>query len=83
MARLRGIKEAYEYVKTDSFLPTTCAVCLTELCSVMDASYVLCPMCRVVGPLEGGTPDGKGGVGIGFTHEVLKQWQNEIARQRE
>ena len=77
-ARLRGAKEAFYAVKHDFFLPTQCAGCQTSLCCVMDASYVLCPECRVVGPLEGGATDGQGGCGLGFTLEVLNQWQQEI-----
>ena len=45
----------------------------------MDANFVLCPLCKVVSPLQGGADlDYQGGVGLGFTMEDLQQWQHEI-----
>ena len=84
-ARLRGAKESYECVKHDFFLPTKCFCCSLDLFCIMDASYVLCPTCKVVGPLGEGHGDGgmmsNGGVALGITSEVLLQWQSEIARE--
>ena len=82
-ARLRGAKESYECVKHDFFLPTKCFCCSLELFCIMDASYVLCPTCKVVGPLGEGDGDmmgSNGGVALGITSDVLLQWQSEISR---
>lgn len=81
--RLRGAKETWQAVENDFYLPTTCFSCDTDLCCIMDASYVLCPRCKVVSPVEGwaGGPDG--GVGLGFTYGDLAQWQTEIMQRRQ
>mmetsp|Transcript_12037 Transcript_12037/g.23122 ORF Transcript_12037/g.23122 Transcript_12037/m.23122 type:complete len:323 (-) Transcript_12037:22-990(-) len=80
--RLRGAKETWQCVENDAYLPTTCFSCDTDLCCIMDASYVLCPLCKVVSPVEGwaGGPDG--GVGLGFTYQDLAMWQQEIIERR-
>ena len=86
-ARLRGAQETYDCVAQDFYLPTQCLCCGTDdLFCIMDASYVLCPMCKVVSPLDGGADaDYQGGVGLGFGMEELRKWQYEIlmARQRQ
>lgn len=81
--RLRGAKETWQCVEDDAYLPTTCFSCDADLCCIMDASYVLCPLCRVVSPVEGwaGGPDG--GVGLGFTYQDLAVWQREIVSGRQ
>ena len=81
--RLRGAKETWQCVENDFYLPTTCFSCDTDLCCIMDASYVLCPVCKVVSPVEGwaGGPDG--GVGLGFTYTDLAKWQQEIVHRRQ
>lgn len=81
-ARLRGSKETYFAVKHDFVISTCCLECQTDLCCVADASYVLCPLCRVVGPLEGGADDGQGGIGLGITRDILQQWQTEIKESK-
>lgn len=80
-ARLRGAKETWKCIEEDFYLPVTCFCCSAEICCIMDASYVLCPQCRVVSPMEGcGGADG--GVGLGFTVEELRKWQHEILLKR-
>ena len=81
--RLRGARETWQCVENDFYLPTTCFSCDTDLCCIMDASYVLCPLCKVVSPVEGwaGGPDG--GVGLGFTYTDLANWQQEIMQRRQ
>ena len=83
MARLRGAKETWEAVENDFYLPTTCFCCQTDLFCIMDANYVLCPTCKVVGPLEGCAQGMEGGVGLGFTYQDLQQWQYEIVVRRQ
>ena len=79
--RLRGAEETWACVENDSYLPTTCLACTRDLFCIIDASYVLCPICKVVSPIEGNQADG--GVGLGFSIEDLQRWQCEImARQR-
>lgn len=80
-ARLRGAQETWNCIEEDFYLPVTCFCCSSEICCIMDASYVLCPQCRVVSPMEGcGGTDG--GVGLGFTVEELRKWQHEILLKR-
>lgn len=96
-APLRGSHETWRAIQRDFYRPTTCVVCgcggggsgsgtdgdATTLFVIQDASYVLCPICRVVGPVEpdpdssgggGGGAAKAGGVGLGFTHEDLVTW---------
>lgn len=82
-ARLRGAKESYECVRLDFVTSSKCFCCSLDLVCIMDASYVLCPICKVVGPLdEDSAMNGNGGVALGITPEVLAQWRSEIAAER-
>jgi hypothetical protein len=82
---LRGADETWNCIKQDFFLPVTCFGCTAELCCIQDASYVLCPVCRVVGPMDMGAGDlgSTVGVGLGFSFDDLFQWQSEIVRQQD
>lgn len=80
--RLRGAKETWQCVENDFYLPTTCFACDSDLCCIMDASYVLCPNCKTVSPVEGWA-DSDGGVGLGFTYQDLVKWQQEIVQRRQ
>jgi hypothetical protein len=81
---LRGAEETYRCIEQDFFLPVTCFGCKAELCCIQDASYVLCPTCRVVGPMDTGAGDfgSTVGVGLGFSIDDLYQWQSEIAQRQ-
>uniref|UniRef100_A0A7S3L049 Uncharacterized protein n=1 Tax=Amphora coffeiformis TaxID=265554 RepID=A0A7S3L049_9STRA len=80
-ARLRGFDETKACVGRDFFLPCLCFSCATNLFCIMDANYVVCPVCRVVSPLEGGADlDYQGGVGLGFTSDDLVTWQADFRR---
>ena len=76
-ANLRGATETWACIRNDFFLPTTCFACELEMCCILDASFVLCPHCKVISPLEGNEAP-NGGVGLGFTFDDLQQWQSEI-----
>ena len=59
LAPLRGSRETWRAIQRDYYRPTTCVVCgsgsahdTTTLFVIQDASYVLCPICRVVGPVD-------------------------------
>jgi hypothetical protein len=82
---LRGAEETWNCIEHDFFLPVTCFACTTELCCIQDASYVLCPVCRVVGPMDAGAGDfgSTMGVGLGFSFDDLFQWQSEIVRRQQ
>lgn len=80
-ARLRGAEETWRAIENDFYLPAPCFCCQTdELFCIMDASFVLCPSCKVVSPMEEGSMDG--GVGLGFTHAQLRQWQYDVLVSR-
>jgi hypothetical protein len=82
---LRGAEETWNCIRQDFFLPVTCLACTTELCCIQDASYVLCPVCRVVSPMDAGAGDfgSTVGVGLGFSFDELYQWQSEIFRRQQ
>jgi hypothetical protein len=75
-APLRGAKETWNCIERDFFLPVTCFGCTAELCCIQDATYVLCPVCRVVGPTDVGPGDfgSTVGVGLGFSFDDLFRW---------
>jgi len=79
---LRGAQETWQAVNDDFFLPCSCVICDQTIFCIADADYVLCPVCRVVNPVDFGTEtSGSGGVGLGFTLDDLAKWHAEIARQ--
>ena len=78
--RLRGADETWQVIENDFYLPTQCFVCMQAICCIMDATYVLCPVCKVVSPMENGCDNG--GVGLGFTNDNLQKWQTEIILSR-
>ena len=79
--RLRGARETWKAIQDDFYLPCACICCELTLFCIQDATYVLCPECQVVNPLE--KIDGyDGGVGLGFTIEELAEWQNDIVMNR-
>lgn len=79
-ARLRGAHETWDCIQRDFYQPVKCMGCTVDLCCIQDADYVICPLCRVVGPMDTGDyPGKKGGVGLGFTLEELGHWQRDIA----
>lgn len=83
LARLRGARETYQAVENDFYRPVTCTDCQAAVCCILDASYLLCPRCRSVSPVEDGNPNlAAGGVGLGFTLEDLRVWQDEILTAR-
>ena len=63
-------------------MPCVCFACDLTLFCIQDATYVLCPQCQVVNPLEGQC-ESDGGVGLSFTIEKLSKWQNEIILKRQ
>ena len=80
-ARLRRAQETYACIAKDFYIPTSCADCSASLFCIQDANYVLCPLCKVVGRLEGGADlEYDGGIGIGFTWEYLQQFQQKLKR---
>jgi len=88
--RLRGAAETWKAVQVDFYVPCTCVVCNQTVFCIQDADFVLCPMCRVVSPVDGadieeadaGRAILSGGVGLGFTFDDLAKWQDEIAVTR-
>lgn len=80
LVRLRGAEETWDCIQRDFYLPTQCSFCELILCCIQDASYVLCPQCRVVSPIDDIMEEFDGGAGIGFTFEQLHAWQNDIIK---
>jgi hypothetical protein len=92
LVRLRGADETYEAVRNDFYIPCQCMICSCSdndnpfrddepLFCIQDADFFLCPNCKSICPLDDGTANGSrngGGVGLGFTMEMLVQIQDEI-----
>jgi hypothetical protein len=73
--RFRGLKETFQAIQQDAYMPVSCMCCTTEtLFCIDDASFVLCSICRTISPTDQ-TALLAGGVGIGFTFEDLGEWQ--------
>lgn len=72
--RLREVDETWACIQSQSYTAATCPSCSLEPFCTLDASYVLCPACKVVSPLisEGSEDsDLQGGVGLGFSNVDL------------
>lgn len=82
-ARLRGAHETWAAVENDFYMPTSCLCCSEDIFCIMDAYYVICPVCKVVSPMEGCAQGMDGGVGLGFTMDDLRQWQSDIVRRQQ
>jgi hypothetical protein len=81
---LRGADETWECIERDFYVPCVCLECSMELCCIQDADFVICPICRVVSPMEVLEASlGNGGAGLGFTFDDLMRWQSEILMKRE
>lgn len=82
--RLRGADETWRAIQVDFYMPCECVCCTSTIFAIQDADFVLCPVCRVVSPMDGKVFDGAsdGGVGLGFQMEELAKWQEEIERER-
>ena len=84
VAPLRRVEETWESIQDDFYVPHFCAICDTTLFVIQDAAFVLCPDCRTVSKVEGNFVDPiAAGVGTGFSHNDLIQWQREIVVGRD
>lgn len=61
-------------------MPVECLTCTSDIFCIQDSRYVLCPHCRVVGPMRDDVA--AVGVGLGFTYDQLCSWQGDIIRNR-
>jgi hypothetical protein len=82
--RLRGADETWRAIQSDQYQPCTCMECNTHMFCIADAWLVLCPTCRVASPVHvvvGTTINHRdGGVGLGFTMDVLAEGQASLWR---
>ena len=63
--RLRGAAETTWAIQNDFYIPIECVCCTQTILCIQDADYVLCPDCRVVGPIRPPQERSNGGVGLG------------------
>ncbi|CAB9519556.1 expressed unknown protein [Seminavis robusta] len=82
---LRGSDETRNAV-ANKFYATNilCFGCATEICTIADVQYTICPHCKIISPVEDDTFDGekleyRWGLGLGFTRDDLRDMQAEIA----
>lgn len=82
---VRGADETWKAIEYDFYMPTECLICSLTIFCIQDAKYVICPVCRVVSPMDssscGDTMGNASGVGLGFTVDELGKWQAEIEAQ--
>jgi hypothetical protein len=80
--RLRGADETWKAIQRDFYVPCECMVCALTILCILDANFVLCPICKSASPVVDGdmqTADQHdGGVGLGFTFEDLTGWLQEM-----
>jgi hypothetical protein len=70
--RLRGAEETWKSIEEGDYLPVTCLTCTMNLCCILDADYVICPICDSVTPMIE-NPSGEGGVGLGISGDDVTQ----------
>jgi hypothetical protein len=67
MARLRGADETTVALQQGRVVASDCLCCGSRSLCIDDASYLLCPVCKVVNPLcNNARGDTSGGVGLGI-----------------
>lgn len=62
---LRGSEETLDAMNNDFILNISCFACTTKVQCIADSEYVLCPICKVVSPIDHNLGSGTG-VGLGF-----------------
>jgi hypothetical protein len=66
MARLRGADETTLALEQGRVVGSDCLCCGARSLCIDDASYLLCPICKVVNPLRNTGDNKSGGVGLGI-----------------
>ena len=79
---LRGSDETWKAIETGNIVESTCFSCTYDLHCLDDAEFVLCPLCRVIGPVKANLLGFEYGVGLGVKPEQLRRWRAEIERER-
>lgn len=65
---LRGTAETVDAMNHNFILHTTCFACTAKVLCIADSEYVLCPVCKVVSPIEHNIGSGTG-VGLGLKED--------------
>ena len=65
-ATVRGANETEHAVSANHLIHLPCMACTMNISCIADAQYVLCPICKVIGPTNTTIRNGVGGVGLGF-----------------
>jgi hypothetical protein len=85
-APLRGSDETKTAVAHEYYTSLVCFGCTTPINCIADVQFVICPICQVISPVdqdtfrgEAMTADMRWGLGLGFTQEMLRDMQVEIA----
>jgi hypothetical protein len=85
---LHGSQETSSAMQEGKLVSCNCFVCMETVMCVPQASYVLCPDCRVVSPVAGclslkrrvTLPGEMGGVGLGLKWTEYLKWEQESVR---
>jgi hypothetical protein len=82
-ARLRGTEETWQAILDGGYAPVHCVGCNTSLFAIQDCSFVLCPHCRVISPMDA-ADNKRDAVSMGFTFDDLVKWHPaaEVDRQK-
>ena len=79
---LRGSDETWKAIETGNITQSSCFFCTHDLHCLDDAEFVLCPVCRVVGPVKANLLGFEYGVGLGVKPDQMRRWMREIERER-
>jgi hypothetical protein len=69
--RLRGFEETWPTVLSGTSVITRCTCCATQLGSLPDAEFVLCPECRFISLAGNKANDKGGGLGLGINMKTV------------
>ena len=75
---LRGSQETLRAVQDGEITPVNCICCQSRFHCIKAARYVICPACKVIGPV----PGGKVGVGLGFYHKDIPAYGGGKTKRR-
>ena len=70
---LRGSEETLDAMNNDFILNMSCFACTTKVLCIADSEYVLCPVCKVVSPIDHNLGSNTG-VGLGFEQKYFSHY---------
>jgi hypothetical protein len=76
---LRSAEETEAAIVQDNYVTVRCWGCERGMFCIVDAAYVLCPFCKIIGPLDDENDKRRRhGLGMGFTGKTLTELKQKI-----